>query len=276
MAKQVPAVIQLFKKILGGKSGVISVAYWGLSFLCFSWARSPLAHLGGGIEMKWGPVCTLLLRWGGVVNLLVGALYASPESLRDRFSCWLKNKNGGNIHVLPGILCLPFLLETYAVWVVKHFLLLRGVEEYCSRVHESFYLGRWPGQSVPTDVTVVVDITCEFPKGLQNFDEDQYICLPCLDKTMPPVADVERAVLQVLRLIENGKRSGAKPVVYVHCANGHGRSAIFIAACLMLLGEVQSPIDALQMFQKSRPAAGWNKEQEKVGLEIVEKVRKLK
>jgi protein-tyrosine phosphatase len=49
-----------------------------------------------------------------------------------------------------------------------------------------------------------------------------------------------------------GKRLEAGPV-YVHCAQGHGRSATFAAAWLLAAGSAKDARDAVEKLRSKRP-----------------------
>jgi protein-tyrosine phosphatase len=93
-------------------------------------------------------------------------------------------------------------------------------------------------------VTVVVDLTAEFPVNRRILGERGYLCLPTLDAHVP---DDQALASLVDRALERGG------VLYVHCAYGHGRSALVAAAMLLRRGEAAGPDEAIARLKAARP-----------------------
>ena len=90
----------------------------------------------------------------------------------------------------------------------------------------------------------MVDLTAEFaePRSVRN--GRTYLCLPMLDAAAPEAAALQRAVLSVVDW--DGP-------VYVHCALGHGRSAMLVMAVLLETGRAASVAEAERMVRAVRP-----------------------
>ncbi|MBI4870420.1 MAG: dual specificity protein phosphatase family protein [Candidatus Riflebacteria bacterium] len=73
-----------------------------------------------------------------------------------------------------------------------------------------------------------------------------YRCIPLLDGTAPG----PEALLAGARWIQARLELGP---VYVHCAMGHGRSALFVAAYLLLAGRAGTVEAALAELGRLRP-----------------------
>lgn len=97
----------------------------------------------------------------------------------------------------------------------------------------------------------VLDLTSEFAETpfLRALD---YRCVPLLDTRAP--------TLTQLRDGANWIAQNDKPI-YVHCALGHGRSATFVTAYLLLSKRANSAEDAVAQIQKLRPRIGLTREQ---------------
>jgi hypothetical protein len=96
-------------------------------------------------------------------------------------------------------------------------------------------------------VTAVFDLTAEFTEPAFLRRAPHYRCIPVLDATPPTLAELQDGVawLQEMRAVGN--------TVYVHCALGRGRSALFVAAYLLASGAVQTPDEAIAHLAKRRP-----------------------
>ena len=82
-----------------------------------------------------------------------------------------------------------------------------------------------------------------------------YLCLPTLDALAPPLAAMRELVKQV----------AAWPgTAYVHCAAGHGRSALVAAAVLLARGLAADPKEAQRLVRKARPGVSLNKSQRRL------------
>jgi hypothetical protein len=117
-------------------------------------------------------------------------------------------------------------------------------EAACHEIVPGLWLGRRPLRGeIPPGVRLVVDLTAEFAAARGVIGEREYVCLPTLDGLAPSRAEVEA----VLARIE------ASGPVYVHCALGHGRSALVAAAVLLRRGVVGSIPEAERWIRARRP-----------------------
>lgn len=112
------------------------------------------------------------------------------------------------------------------------------------RVARGLYLGRRPRRGeLPGDVTLLVDLTAELAAPLRS-TVPQYVCAPTLDG-----GAVDAEALDALAARLAAHEGGA----YVHCAFGHGRSAIVVAAALVLRGEAKTAAEGLALAKRARP-----------------------
>lgn len=93
-------------------------------------------------------------------------------------------------------------------------------------------------------VAGVLDLTAEFPGW--SFGRP-YRCLPVLDGCPVPPAQIAAAVAWL--------REAPRPV-YVHCAQGHGRSAVVAAAWLLAEEPGLGVDDAVARVKAARPGIG--------------------
>ena len=89
----------------------------------------------------------------------------------------------------------------------------------------------------------------EFPaqQDIVKQARGKYRCLPCLDGDMP--ADVPAFVA----MCKEVAAWGSEQPVYVHCANGRGRSACVVAMVLVLRGLATDIESAWAMIRQERP-----------------------
>lgn len=201
---------------------------YGFVFLLTAAGFAALAARVGG----WGWV----LVWSALAFALAGGAYlgVGPRLFGKRLD--------GEIRLLSRVLLLPFLLFVWGVW---H--LLRRFERgpALHPIAPGLLLGRrlLPGE-MPQDVALVVDLSAEFDEPLEIRHGRRYVSLPILDGGVPDVDALRRAVDEV---------DAVRGTVFVHCAQGHGRSGMFAAAVLLARGLAGTPAEAIEKIQKIRP-----------------------
>jgi protein-tyrosine phosphatase len=98
----------------------------------------------------------------------------------------------------------------------------------------------------------VIDLTSEFSEPRAVRTGCAYLCLPTLDNAAPD-PEVFREAVQKAAVWESP--------VYLHCALGHGRSALVAAAVLRKRGLADSPEEAFAQVQQARPGVRLNRGQ---------------
>ena len=150
----------------------------------------------------------------------------------------------------PCVLLLPYLLLTWLLWYCQT---LFSHEAVCNEVAPGLWLGRRVSvEELPPDITLVIDLTSEFgePHALRTGRE--YLCLPTLDNAAPDPEAFRDAV----------RRAAAwDGAVYVHCALGHGRSALVTAAILVARGFAAGLAEAFARVKSARLGVNLNRSQ---------------
>ncbi|MFY2559393.1 tyrosine-protein phosphatase [Corallococcus terminator] len=140
------------------------------------------------------------------------------------------------------VVLLPYLLMTWATWRLARRLSRESVHD---EVAPGIVIGRrLLAGELPEGTRTVVDLTSEFiePEGIRSVEH--YVCLPILDATAPSIE----------RLASHLESWAALPTpLYIHCAQGHGRTGMVAAAVLMARGLAPDARQALAMVQKARP-----------------------
>jgi hypothetical protein len=151
----------------------------------------------------------------------------------------------GTLRPANVVLLLPFLLLAWSVW---HALRLVSRTPRWNEVSPGLFIGRraLPG-GLPEGTALVIDLTAEFaePRGVRT--AAMYRSLPMLDAAGPTDAARFREVV--------AEAAGFGGVVFVHCANGHGRSATFAAAVLLARGLASDVRSAVALVRAARPPA---------------------
>lgn len=140
---------------------------------------------------------------------------------------------------------LPFLTVNYLTWRLQ---VLLSPEDCCNEPAPGLFVGRRPRPGEYPKAALVVDLTSEFPKPAYHPSGVDYAALPTLDAFVPDAQAYRQA-------LERAEKAGT---VFVHCANGHGRSAAFMAALLVRRGLAADVDAAMLMVAAARPACRLN------------------
>ncbi|BCM90180.1 putative protein YnbD [Abditibacteriota bacterium] len=97
-------------------------------------------------------------------------------------------------------------------------------------------------------VRAVLDLTCEFAE-VPFLRRLNYRSIAILDTRAPTLEQLQEGADFLLQ-------SAAYGPVYVHCALGHGRSALFVAAYLVRSGQAKTAGEAVEMVRAKRPRIG--------------------
>lgn len=142
----------------------------------------------------------------------------------------------------PGrvLLFLPWLLFTWSVWRLS--LLLP--EPKTHQINDKLTIGRrLLGKEHPHGVTTILDMTSEFGEPAPIRKGSRYISLPALDARAPPPHALVAAI-QGLPADEH---------VFIHCAQGHGRTGLAAVALLLHRNVVREIDEGLALLRNIRP-----------------------
>jgi hypothetical protein len=157
-----------------------------------------------------------ILGWSGLSWILASLSYG-PVGPRI-----FGKKPTGTLTPINVLVLLPYLLVTWGAW---HTQRLTSREAVSHEIVPGLWLGRrCSRRKLPVGVGLIVDMTCEFAEPCGVVTAGKYICVPTPDGGTPNVTDMDRAVSTAATCGDS---------VYVHCAVGHGRSAMFVAALLL-------------------------------------------
>lgn len=215
---------------------------FGVTFLCLAVLFAAAAGVIGGL--------TWLLVWPAVSLVIVGAGYV-----------WLGARVTGKRadgtfawHVaLPVV---PYLGVAQMAWYAVRVL---GDEDVYNEISQGLFLGRrvqhW---EMPARVGLVIDMTAEFIEPPEVRRGRAYLCLPTLDGGVPQPHALADLVQQALRVPGN---------VFVHCAAGHGRSAMALAVLMVARGLVRDVDAAIEQMNRVRPRVRLRTSQRRVALQ---------
>jgi protein-tyrosine phosphatase len=164
----------------------------------------------------------------------------------------------GTLSWKHALLLMPYFGAAELAWYIVRVL---GDEDPWHEVAPGLYLGRrvqhW---ELPARVGLVLDLTAEFVEPPELREGRRYVSVPALDASTPSVQALADAVHAI---------SSYQGNVYVHCAAGHGRSAMAMAVLLVARGMAHDIDDAVELMRAKRPRVRLRTTQRKVALATV-------
>lgn len=206
---------------------------------------------------RTGELLELLLAF----NLVVCALSLLAAYGSGRARAFLKEPDG-RLPLASWVMFWPYFLYNHVVFALWRFL---SREPAWAEIAPGVYLGRRlcgdeAAKAAHLEPMAVLDLTAEFGEPPFLRDRPEYLCLPVLDMTAPKPKTLQRA----LDFIDwhAGQRA-----VYVHCALGHGRSAVVALAWLLRAGKYASFDQAYAALRSQRPGIRLNRAQKRAVLQ---------
>lgn len=185
---------------------------------------------------RWG----WMLVWPGLSFAWIGAAYLGlgPRTLGKR--------PDGTMAWYAVAFLLPYLL---LVWLAWHAVRWSSRKEPCHKVAADLFIGRRP---LANEVTLVVDLTSEFAEVQAVRTGRRYVSFPILDAGVPSEDRFRRVVEQV---------AAWQGPVYIHCAQGYGRTGLVAAAVLVAKGHAATAAEALAALKRIRPGLALSQRQ---------------
>ena len=164
-------------------------------------------------------------------------------------------KSNGQLRILSYVFYAPYhLLNWFSLAAFRR----AGRENAFDEIDEDVFLGcrLGAGDSAAIEklgIKSVLDLTCEFSET-PALRQISYQCIPILDTRAPSLEALQNGARWIEMQVAHGP-------VYVHCALGHGRSATFVAAYLLLSKKARTPQEAIDKIKVLRPKIGLHPEQ---------------
>mmetsp|Transcript_84322 Transcript_84322/g.139576 ORF Transcript_84322/g.139576 Transcript_84322/m.139576 type:complete len:297 (-) Transcript_84322:43-933(-) len=246
--------------------------------ICYAAAAGYLAseeHHLWALALSWPAVLYGLVTFAYIYSGRFGALLLNKNTGEAEKKCPKAWRSTGCIPMSRLLVFLPYLLTSWLTWWLRHVFMLSHEDSY-NLVAPGVYLGRYPlwlpwrrgdvSAPLPACKVAVVDLCAEFPAlpWVVAQAEGRYFCLPCLDGDMP---EDKQALLRVAREVASWDTS--QPV-YVHCANGRGRSLCFAALVLVLRNGGPTTVDdAIASIKRQRPQVNAQRPQRDLVAEVL-------
>lgn len=156
----------------------------------------------------------------------------------------------GTLRVIPALLMAPMLLLIQLLWRVQN-LILRSPQYH--EISPDLFVGRiCRYKSLPEGITLVLDLTAEFPTPRSIRKNVRFMCVPTLDGCCPN--------FEVFRECSESTDAERRRI-YICCANGFGRSVTVMAAILGYRSVCRSAEEAITHIRASRREAAPNRDQ---------------
>lgn len=170
--------------------------------------------------------------------------------------CVYGKSQRGILSPLNQLLLFPYLLYLWFVWYA---IRLVQRESAFDQLTENIFIGRRLLShelrgNIRDNIDHVIDLTCEFSeaKALRSIS---YHSFPILDGSAPSPDQLCQWTARAAALSGN---------IYIHCAEGHGRTGLFTAVLLLHTGYAQTPKEALHFIQSKRPLVCLSQRQQAV------------
>ncbi|MEL6107621.1 MAG: tyrosine-protein phosphatase, partial [Planctomycetota bacterium] len=187
----------------------------------------------------------LLLVWPGLSAGVVGLGYLS---LGHRV---FGKRNDGTMSWISILILLPYLLYLWTIWHLLHWV---SREPAYNTVVDGLVIGRrLLSSEIPTEIATVVDLTSEFPEPSALRNVDHYFGSPMLDASVLAPNELANLASNI---------AVATPPLYIHCAQGHGRTGLVAALTLIARGDAIDAQTALDLVTSSRPGVSLNRVQQ--------------
>lgn len=214
-------------------------------YLAFALALVSFVSIQRGVVVGHGwYLATLVSLWctGAAVLLFLGYEENDP-------TCFGKHEDG-RLPLMSWIVFLPYLIP---LWTRQLILTTMSRENSSDKLLDGVFIGRRPTHacSIPSGTEVCVDLAAEFPASRAELKYGgQYVSFPILEASV-------RSCEALITCIDSLPVSG----LYIHCAQGHGRTGFFSCALLLRRGTVKTLPEAESLVTRVRPGVKLRKAQ---------------
>ncbi len=200
---------------------------YALAFMVLAVLLTTNAAMRGGFA--W------LLVYPATSFAVVGIAYIS--SRHELFG----KRSGGTLAPVAVLVLAPYLVYVWSIW---HVVRLLSREPAVSRVDDELFIGRrLLNEELPVGIQTVVDLTSEFAEPRRLRSVSRYVSFPILDASTRSANEIAELAVSVAKL--------AAPI-YIHCAQGHGRTGLIAASVLLAAGKADSVDQAVSRLEEAR------------------------
>lgn len=194
-----------------------------------------LAIQRGVVGQGW-PMATIAVLWCTSAAVMLYLGYGENDH-----TCFGK-RGDGRVPLMYWIVFLPYLIP---LWFRQVVLAALSREKNFDQLLDGVSIGRRPvcTHDIPPGTQVFVDLAAEFPASRVELKSGgRYVSFPVLEASYRSCEDLKAC-------LDSLPESG----LYIHCAQGHGRTGFFSCALLLRRGSVKTLPEALELLAKVRP-----------------------
>ncbi|WP_372369523.1 dual specificity protein phosphatase family protein [Candidatus Uabimicrobium sp. HlEnr_7] len=159
-------------------------------------------------------------------------------------------KANGRIDFKAMIILFPYLVLLWIIWHVVRFV---QKEKAYHTINDNIIIGRrLLDYEIPVGIDNIIDLTCEFQESKYIIENFNYKSFPILDAS---ITDQKRFITFLEEL------ASYQGCTYIHCAQGHGRTATITSLLLILTNKASNPTEAMAIIHNKRPLAKMKKSQ---------------
>jgi len=215
----------------------------------FAFLFAVMALLVTGLAWSWGGWAWVLVWPAANLAVLAGAYARCNPAL-------LGKSPEGRVGLWAKVFFFPFHLYILSIW---HLVRLLSQEPAFAVAAEDLILSRrLLAKEIPPGVVNWVDLCAEIADPPQARLQTNYVFVPAMDAGFPDPAALDRAIGR----LQPG-------LTLVHCAQGHGRTALFALALLARRGQIASIDEGLALIRRVRPAAALNGHQQRFARQVI-------
>lgn len=159
-------------------------------------------------------------------------------------------KSKGELSIFNLIALFPYFLF---IWIVWRFSLIFDKSEPFNQLTKNIWIGRRILKNEEIQgIDLVIDLTCEFSESMNLVKVNEYWSFPILDGGIPE----KNEFINLLKYLESfsGK-------VYIHCAQGSGRTGLVACGYLLFTGKANTFEEAYYCVKSKRPSVKLNSNQ---------------
>lgn len=229
-----------------GLKGINPVAHLSTryGYLAAALALVSFFAIQRGVLGQGWPVATIAVLWCTSAAVMLHLGYGENDQ-----TCFGKRESG-RVPLMYWIVFLPYLIP---LWFRQIVLTALSREKKSAKLVDGVSIGCRPVRSrdIPLGTGVCVDLAAEFPASRAELKSGgNYVSFPILEASYRSCEDLKACIDA---LPESG--------IYIHCAQGHGRTGFFSCALLLRRGKVKTLPEALELLAKVRPGVKLRKAQ---------------
>ncbi|MDX1959640.1 MAG: dual specificity protein phosphatase family protein [Leptospiraceae bacterium] len=187
----------------------------------------------------------IILYWFSCSFFYLGGIY-----FLNKPNLLAKNQYLGRISGFIILFNLPYFLLINSIWFLKDTFSKENRTDY---FFENYYIGKKVSfKNLPKNIETVVDLTAELNEDYDIVRNKNYILFPILDGSIPDINDFYLLIKKITNLQNN---------IYIHCAEGHGRTAIVAIVLYLLKNKELSINDGISFVKSKREKISLNETQ---------------